>query len=244
MSRLFLGLDGCRGGWAAALLTSGASAPQLFMAPSLEAVMDHFKKASRIFLDIPVGLRSRGAEERACDLEARRLLRARPSAVFRVPVRKTVYARTYREAGRIERRLTGKGLSIQSWNICPKIREADMFLRKHQNLASRLFESHPELCFAVLSGGSLLSKKSERQGAAERRRILARHVPGLGRALRSMRGHSPSSVKTDDWLDACVLAVSARLSSKQGMAQVPRIPRRDRCGLLMRIVFADPRRNR
>ena len=51
------------------------------------------------FIDIPIGLKSNGMEERKSDREARLFLRnIRGSTLFRVPIRRVIYSET-REIG-------------------------------------------------------------------------------------------------------------------------------------------------
>jgi len=81
-------------------------------------------------------------DRRRADDEARRLLRARPSAVFPAPVREALTAPTCAEANALSRELTGgRGLSRQSYALAPKILEVDPIALADE----RIFEVHPEL---------------------------------------------------------------------------------------------------
>jgi predicted RNase H-like nuclease len=90
------GVDGCRAGWVAALVsaTAGKGTRTGYLA-HLERlwVSSHFADAlcktqgcNLVCVDIPIGL-SGGREPRSCDVDARRLLGPRASSVFTPPVR-------------------------------------------------------------------------------------------------------------------------------------------------------------
>src|SRR5205814_8621714 len=80
-----------------------------------------------IAIDIPIGLSDDGP--RACDLAARRLLgRPRGSSVFPAPCRGALVATTYRRACTVSRRSVGVALSLECFNIVPKIREVDALM--------------------------------------------------------------------------------------------------------------------
>ena len=78
-----VGVDGCRGGWVAVAydVETGTLTPH-FHTPFQE-VLDAYPDAVAIGVDIPIGLSER--EPRACDLEARKVLRWERSAVFPAP---------------------------------------------------------------------------------------------------------------------------------------------------------------
>jgi len=116
-----VGADGCRAGWVYVAL-DGEQGWAGGIAPNVRALWRRFQAAELILLDVPIGLKERGHDERACDVRARRLLGARRSSVFPVPCRGAIYASTYDEACRINMERTGRGLSKQAWNIAPLIR--------------------------------------------------------------------------------------------------------------------------
>jgi predicted RNase H-like nuclease len=60
-------------------------------------------------------------------------------------------AADYREACAINRLHLGTALSKQSWNLLPKIRELDAWLRQHPPGPCR--EAHPELVYQALNRG-------------------------------------------------------------------------------------------
>ena len=123
-----IGIDGCRGGWFAVIKTG--SKWKYRLAPTLPALLTEQTAYSRIFIDIPIGLADE--QKRECDIMARQLLRpVRHSSVFSTPVRESVYASDYVSACDINARQTGSRITLQAWNICPKIREVDEFIRNN-----------------------------------------------------------------------------------------------------------------
>jgi predicted RNase H-like nuclease len=88
---MFVGVDGCKKGWFAIKLTEGEEwASSVF--ENIDQLWGEFKRAAVILIDIPIGLKEHGPEERECDVEARRFLgKGRASSVFRPPSRKAIY---------------------------------------------------------------------------------------------------------------------------------------------------------
>ena len=160
---LFVGADGCRAGWFTVLLY-GDTDWRVVVFPDVFSLWEKCSSASVILLDVPIGLRERGSQERLCDTEARKLLGSkRRSSVFRVPCRPAIHAKlSYKEASDINEQLTGKRLPCQTWNIIPKIREVDTLLSSHESARSRVREIHPEICFWSLRDAPMKhSKKTE-----------------------------------------------------------------------------------
>jgi predicted RNase H-like nuclease len=188
-----------------------------------------------IAIDIPIGLSDDGP--RACDLAARRLLgRPRASSVFPAPCRGALRAATYRRACALSRRTLGVALSLECFNIVPKIREVDALITPARQRFVR--EVHPELVFALLSGTGLglAPPKRTPDGERVRRRLLRRVAPRFDpEAVRRRLG--PSRVCRDDVIDAVAcLVAAARI--RRGEARVlpdGTVPR-DARGLRMEIV--------
>jgi predicted RNase H-like nuclease len=232
----FIGVDACRKGWFAVSLDHQDNW-KIDIYKTIGDFGEAFQKAAVIFIDIPIGLPDTG--RRLCDQQTRKILYRRASSVFPVPCRGALAAETYRSAMRINKRVMGVGLSIQTWNISSKINEVDRWLRHKKPARQQMRESHPELCFWAMAGGKPMaySKKSP-QGFAERLAILKKIYPhteaivelALGRFRRKDLAH-------DDILDAIVLAVSARCSA-ESIKTVPADPPRDKKGLPMEIVYA------
>ena len=234
---MFVGVDGCKAGWFAVLIDEKGqwSAAVFEDAKHLSAECQH---ASLILIDIPIGLRDSGHEERACDKEARKALgHRRGSSVFPAPCRPTLAAKSYSEGSAINRRHTGRGLSTQSWAIAAKIREVDDLLGG-KPFDGRFRETHPEVCFATLNRCQPMqhSKKSQ-QGFAERlavlRRVYQRTDAVVDHALSCWKR---KEVAKDDILDALAAAVTAYLG-RGDLRTHPAQPETDSKGRPMEIVY-------
>lgn len=157
MQNIFLGIDGCKAGWATIeiipdpkLFNSKSESWDFHLFPTITYLFEHYQKLGilpdlnsveenhltinctniQILIDIPIGLKESGPIERKCDSEARAFLGPkRGSSVFRVQVRKTVYCSdTYEETSKINYDMTTKKISKQTYYICKKIREVDEFI--------------------------------------------------------------------------------------------------------------------
>ncbi|MEM1423302.1 MAG: DUF429 domain-containing protein [Planctomycetota bacterium] len=194
---LVAGADGCRSGWVVALGAALKTKVRFERALVVDALAGiEALGVELLAVDIPIGL-AEGAEPggRACDRVARELLGARKASVFSPPVRGVLRCGTYEEALEVSRASSehGLGLSKQSWNIVPKIREADGFVRAS---SLRTVEAHPELIFTEMTGAPMEHPKKSKAGARDRRRALA-----------GVMGEVPTERVgdhlMDDLLDAC-----------------------------------------
>jgi predicted RNase H-like nuclease len=138
-----------------------------------------------IAVDMPIGLPDAG--RRACDADARRMLGPRRSSVFPVPVRSALAATSFAAV---------TGLSIQGWNLVPKIAEVDA------SWEPRVLECSPELSLTVVTGAPMAHPKRTPEGRAERIAALRAAFPGLHVTARGAAGH--------DVLDAHACLLTAR----------------------------------
>jgi predicted RNase H-like nuclease len=212
-----LGVDGSRGGWVGALVR-GQDVRWLVL-PDVRAALA--VDAEVVAIDMPIGLPDTG--RRACDLQAKRLLRAAHPRVFLAPPREVLDQRDHPAASARHRELAdGAGLSVQTWHIVQRMREVDDAADD-----PRLVEVHPELSFAALAG-RVLDRKKTAAGRAERLTALRSWLPGLDLV---------SVPPGDDAPDALAAAWSGR-RWLDGVARVLPAgpPRRDARGRPMRIV--------
>jgi predicted RNase H-like nuclease len=221
-SRLVAGVDGCRRGWVAAVgRLDGRGTPILSVVSSFGELMASVDRGDLIAVavDIPVGLPEHGS--RRCDVEARQRLGPRRSSVFPAPVRGVLGCATWREANARSRAVDGRGLSLQVFNLLPKIEEVDGLITPA--LQARVVEAHPELCLASIAGEPLPHSKRTAAGQAARTALLGvvpAPLPGAA---------------TDDVLDAhAALWTARRLAA--GQAERLGGDERDRRGLRMEIV--------
>lgn len=215
-----LGLDGARGGWVGALLDTAVVGGDPVTWHRFGAVGDGLAcDVAAIGVDMPVGLPDEG--RRTCDLLAKKLLGRAHPRVFLAPPRGVLAASTYDDANRMHRALTGgRGLSVQTWHLVPRIREVDAVADD-----PRVVEVHPELGFAELGGGRPLESKKSAAGRARREALLRGWLPDLGAV--------PAG---DDGLDALAAAWSALRWVTGGARSLPAEPPRDSRGRPMRIV--------
>ena len=172
---LYIGVDGCRGGWIACVLNHGEFRFERF--DSLEQLVSHYPEFDAFLIDMAVGLRSSADQLRPDDL-ARKELGQKSSSIFPIPCRQAVYADSEEEQKQTNIRILGKSLSKQTVHIIPKIKELDEYLSLHPEYKNRILESHPELGFARLHGHVLMTRKKEFPGFMERVNILGKYFPG------------------------------------------------------------------
>ena len=222
------GADACRGGWVAAVFNGRRAEVHVFR--DFDTLWEKLGSEVEVVLaDVPIGLPEDGRQRR-CDILARRMLGwPRGASVFPVPCRQAVYAGSYREASTINLRVTGRKLSLQSWNICGRIREVDTLLLGCREARERVRETHPEVCFAGLRGEPMRHSKRSRAGVEERRLLLERWS---GCTLRGAMKH--------DVLDALAGAVTAWLGLAHGFSRLPPEPEYDPKGLRMEILYFSP----
>lgn len=229
------GIDGAAGGWAVCVLEGfrrdedwfDPRAGRLVFTPDVHAALEACSAAELVLIDVPIGLPQAG--RRHADAQARSALGPRRSSVFNAPVRAVLGALTYQEACAISRRLTGKAITIQAWNIVPGIRDWDRVVSGHTALLMRLQEAHPELAFAsraasMAARGSVVATavsvpvpapagpplralrdpKHRHSGMAARVALL----PEVLQAL-TLSPECPASLPLADRLDAAILALAA-----------------------------------
>lgn len=235
-----LGIDGCPGGWVGVVLDGGgrfAEPPLLFpnAAHCAAAARQHILS----LLDLPIGLASERQGRRACDIRARELLGRKRASVFFPPVRAALHAPTYRDACRINFEAYGKKISIQSWNLMPRIRDVDVQFQADSALQARLRESHPELCFRAFNGGEVVAAgKRTPEGLQIRLALLARRIQNTRLFFQHACSVLPRrAVHADDLVDAMVLAATAWHGREHGFAVIPDSPEFDATGLRMEILY-------
>lgn len=232
---LVAGVDGCKAGW---LLVSVDTSAKIRSAvfPTPAELCEVLTKADVIAVDVPIGLTDSGP--RLCDHEARKVLHApRASSVFSPPIRPVLTAETREVASIAQRQIDDRGIGVQAWGIFPKICEWDSYLCAHSQIAKRVFEVHPEVCFWALNASQPMryGKKSP-EGRHERRELLAREF-GASALDEARSRHMRRDVADDDLHDAFVALWTAR-RIHAGLAKcLPEFPSYDSAGLPMAIWF-------
>lgn len=238
MGQRYLGLDGCRRGWIGAFYSKDTGFEPLRLIESLTDLKEDRKHFRRIFVDIPMGFPKGGSTGRDCDRLARVQLKARRTSVFSVPVRPALDASDYRAACAANHAAAGKKISVQTWNLFPRMLEADRLLSRYACLKKNVFESHPEICFYMLNGRhEMRSSKKAEAGRRERLKVLRAFAPEAGRVFnQGLKDFRRKDAAADDLLDAMVLALSASMR----LAQFPERRVYDQKKIPMRIVFPRP----
>ena len=213
--------------------------PEMGLFPNVAALCKKHRDAHLILIDIPIGLRDKGDDERLCDTEARRLLGDRASSVFPAPCREAVHAESYKEGSRINNERTGRKLSKQSWGLVPKIREVDDLLLSDEKARERIREIHPEICFWALAGGHPMDHhKSAEQGYLERAHVLEAVFPGAYDIIaNALDQWTRGDVARDDILDALAAAVTAA-AGLHALASIPNNPDTDSNDLPMQMLYS------
>lgn len=238
---VFIGVDGCSQGWFTVLLKE-ENKWEINVFSDIFSLWDevwqNYGKNSSIFIDIPIGLKEDG-NGRQCDLEARKILgRPRSSSVFPTPCRQIINIRDYDQASIVNKRITGKGISLPTWHIIHKIREVDNLMLESRNARQQIREIHPEICFWSFAGRPMKFYKKEKNeiGFHERRKVLEEVYPTTNSIVHNaLATYKRKDVAKDDILDALSAVVTAKFGS-HGLESIPKEPEDDSNGLRMEMV--------
>lgn len=203
------GVDGAKGGWVMAVTSSVPGSPVSFsLRPSFADVWTNTQSSGIVALGIDMPVGPPGEDLRRSDIKARQLLGPRRSSLFWTPPLCVLDAAGHAEANRLSKRATGRGLSIQAFNLLPKVREVRAVLSP-DDLSPRArpqaAEVHPETSFAALASQPMAASKRQPAGQAERMAALAPEFANLDAAVSPEPGAA-----LDDLLDAAVAAWTAR----------------------------------
>lgn len=180
--------------------------------PGITSLPGTVPDASVVAIDIPIGLPESG--RRGAELAARSVLGLGGTPCsLRLP-RAVLEAATHAEATAASARLTGFGVSQQSFALAPKLREVDTWVPQ---APYPVYEVRPEISFAVLLGAPASAPKKSWAGMCERRRALE----GAGLTLDHIRGDAVTRAAVDDMLDARVAAWSARRIARGQALMIP-----------------------
>ena len=252
---MLIGVDGCRNGWLAVFQDGDFTvSPEARIFFSFAELMEWCWRDALVTVDMPIGLKSAGSGSdfrRRCDMEARRKLGAKAASVFFAPLRELLDQTSFPDhpaACAWSRSSTGKGLSLQSYHLLPKIREVDHWLQAHPASWDRVMEVHPEVAFAhwaAQSGEPLPpypSKKSP-AGRTARQILIEQLWPGsvqrTREGLKNQRLPAAVSWGTDDLHDAfAALWTAHRVAAKKAVSYPPHLQAEDidMTGLPMRIM--------
>ena len=175
-------------------------------------------------LDIPVGLlddvdaarTAKGCSgDRSVDRGARRWCRS-TSSVFPPPTRGQLetgiaeHRRASSASQKVERKrklpnVSPGGLTQQSLELLPAIASGAKLKGRYPD---RVFESHPEVVFAVLARGILPAGKMSLSGALARAAVLSESLK-MDCLRWVLERESETAIGADNWLDALAMSVVA-----------------------------------
>ena len=233
MTITLCGIDGVKGGWISATASLDAekiTGIQLSFHPTL--LSPFFQKIQLAAIDMPIGLPKQTRKGgRLAEKQARPFLKKRASSLFSTPCRSTLSAQSYAEALSLSRASgpDGLGLSIQSYNILPKIKVLDALLQEDIPLRERIYESHPELAFSAMHPQTEFQSKYSSIGRSQRMAAL--------RSQDCMPNKWLEKYPMEDQLDALACLWSARRIHLGLATMVPNPPPYDETGLRMAICW-------
>jgi len=237
--KYIVGIDGCKYGWIAIKIGEDAQF-SISKHSDFNSIFKEYPSAEKYLVDMVIGLADEN-HPREVEYFARQKLKPnRTSSVFTPPCRAAVYAKNYDTAKKKNIAILGKSFSIQAWNIVPKIREIDEFILGNEVYKNRIFEAHPEVCFASLNNQiPMVFKKKEKVGIEERINLLQSIFPKSKEIFEQGNTHFlKKEVKSDDLADALGLAVTGYLGMKYGFHFLfPKEKKQDIHGLEMNMIF-------
>ena len=198
-----IGVDGTSSGWIASIGNSrDKRLSSIEFSEDLNKLLSEYPD-SIVVIDMPIELNKKNYL-RTCDVLARKYLgKAFQSSIFIPPLKRVLKCSTYQEANELSRKITGKGLSKQSWHLKSKISEVQQISK----LSNNVYEGHPECSFKMLKKEPLKAKKKSVSGIFERLDLLKK--VGLDPLSVSLKLENNSSIKIDDILDSMVLFITA-----------------------------------
>jgi predicted RNase H-like nuclease len=219
MNHVF-GIDGCKSGWIVAEKKIENELSITFI-KSLDQLEKLIRKEAIAGIDIPLQIHEYGF--RMADKEARALLKSRASTIFSAPAKKTLLAKSYRDACEINFSVCGKKLSKQTWFLFEKIKEArTLFCQKEKNL--KLYEVHPELSFMAMNDMKVIEfGKKTNDGFKMRYLLLKKFFPKFN--FEEVRAKfKKKDVADDDILDAVAVLWSTQKIIDKIVSYVPKDP--------------------
>ena len=223
-----IGIDGCKAGWIIAKTLENES-----ISFQIIKNLNDLKRinVSHIGIDIPLQLSHTG--KRFAEIEARSLLKNRACTIFTPPTLNALRAKNYMDACEVNFNECGKRISKQSWNLFPKIKEAQEFLDNKSINKLRVFEVHPELSFMAMNDMILVqaSKKTD-IGREIRIKLIQKFFPKF--SFESVRNeYKKNQTLDDDILDSVSVLWSTQRIVDNIANFVPKDPKR----IDMRIYF-------
>lgn len=216
-----MGIDGCGYGYLGMMIDHDNNL-KVFLSKTIKEVFNNIDYNGTIFIDMPIGFEcDKGV--RTCDQLARKFLGfPRSASIFNTPVRRALEAKDYHEANEINKKISGKGLSKQSYYLFDKMRDLDTFLQSHPKFMNKIHESHPEMLFKTLKQVNLNYSKKTEAGFLERLDIISKYILDSKAIIMTIYNTIGTyGVKKDDVLDTMILTLGVYLSQFVGQITVP-----------------------
>lgn len=207
-----LGVDACPAGWVGVVWDGNLT--NAYCSSDIGTLVAAAGPVEVVGIDIPIGLPDVG--RRTADVLAREVLGPRRSSVFMTPVRAALLASDHGTAVTVNRDRAGEGVSIQAYGLRGKVFEVDAWVR---GSGARVVEVHPEVSFARMAGGTLLTRKVTWDGARRRQALLV--AQGLDLRDIDLGG---AAAGVDDVLDAGAAAWSAMRCARGESEPLPDPP--------------------
>ncbi|BBG04042.1 MULTISPECIES: DUF429 domain-containing protein [Pseudonocardia] len=194
------GVDGVPGGWVVCVLSGSGRTRRVSwsVVPDAAAVLELGTGCDAVGVDIPLVLPA-GGVRRPAEVEAAARLGTARSSLFPTPPEQVLAADSYPDACAAAQRVTGRKISVQTWNIVPKIREF-----QRVELPGSVVEAHPELSFRTMAPAVGFASKKTARGAGQRIAALAGWIDPA-----RLLGDLPGAARLDDVLDALACAWTA-----------------------------------
>lgn len=230
------GVDGCKAGWV--VWEKSDSKHRVCVANKFADIP--FNDFDAIAVDMPIGLLDAAVKGgREAEKLARKFLpKGRKSSVFSAPARAILrfVDGDFDDAKAASKAASnGIALSIQAFNIAPKIVEIDVALTTNACARKIVREVHPEYAFAILNGGiGVTESKADEPGREKRLELLARFVDREFLEQHAVNKRPPGTV-ADDVIDAAVCCWVAEGIARGEFHSLPTAPPKDSKGLPMAI---------
>ncbi len=223
------GIDGCKAGWLFISFDEGNEHYEVLR--SKEELEKKLEETDRVFIDMPIGLEDEIYTRKADELMRKEIGGDYAPSVFSPPIRPALTAPSYVEANMISYDYTEKKLSLQSWNITPKIQMIDELLTEHEGWDEKVLESHPEHLFQILNDGQIFQKKNLKKGIKHRVKLVEEEEPVVDDFFRDIKEEfRRNEVQEDDIVDAMVLALFAKWSQNKPIKTIPQEVEKDAKG--------------
>ena len=214
------GIDGCKYGWLVAGINKSNDFDFWFI-DSLDKLNSITNQLIVAGIDIPLELHNSG--KRLAESEARVLLKFRSSTIFSSPCILALDANSYLEACTINYAVCKKKISKQAWFLFKKIKDARN-IYSADNLATKLYEVHPELSFMAMNNMEVVAeKKKTEEGVAKRIALIKKQYPLFN--FNSIRNKLEKKyVNDDDILDSIAVLWSTQKIIDNIASYVPKNP--------------------